>query len=61
VRVTAHRRRRLALSGGGLHSTSAPRTAHSRFHAGEWIGDADHRTLKRSYIKSRPDELREVA
>ena len=29
--------------------------------AGEWIGDTDLRTLKRSYLKSRPEELRSVA
>jgi integrase len=29
--------------------------------AGEWIGDTDLRTLKRSYLKTRPEELRSVA
>ncbi len=39
----------LAVTGGDLNK------------AGEWIGDTDLRTLKRSYLKSRPEELREVA
>ena len=39
----------LALTNGDLNK------------AGEWIGDTDLRTLKRSYLKSRPEELRAVA
>lgn len=39
----------LALTGGDLNA------------AGNWIGDRDLRTLKRSYIKERPEELRAVA
>lgn len=29
--------------------------------AGQWIGDTDARTLSRSYVRERPDELRDVA
>jgi integrase len=29
--------------------------------AGQWIGDTDVRTLTRSYVRSRPEELRDVA
>jgi hypothetical protein len=39
----------LELTGGDLNK------------AGEWIGDTDLRALKRSYLKSRPEELRSVA
>ena len=39
----------LMASGGNLNT------------AGEWIGDTDLRTLKRSYLKSRPESLRAVA
>ena len=39
----------LVMTGGDLNK------------AGEWIGDTDLRTLKKSYLKSRPEELRQVA
>lgn len=29
--------------------------------AGQWIGDTDARTLSRSYVRERPEELRDVA
>jgi hypothetical protein len=29
--------------------------------AGQYIGDTDIRTLSRSYVRARPDELRDVA